>query len=191
MSTLRRLPWALVWLRLMLAPLMLFLARYWPTPIAFALCLALAFFSDICDGVLARRWGTVTAGLRRFDSFADTLFCLGALGAVWICRPQTLQGVLIPLSVLLGLEVRRYVVDLSKFGREASYHMWSSKLWAGALFLAFFMLLVAGQDGPWVTVAILLGIVSDVEGLLVSLLLREWRHDVPSVVHALRWRYPG
>jgi CDP-diacylglycerol--glycerol-3-phosphate 3-phosphatidyltransferase len=34
----------------------------------------------------------------------------------------------------------------------------------------------------------LLGIVSDLEGLAVSLVLPEWRHDVPSLVHAWRLR---
>jgi CDP-diacylglycerol--glycerol-3-phosphate 3-phosphatidyltransferase len=79
-------------------------------------------------------------------------------------------------------------VDLSKFGREASYHMWSAKLWAVVLYLAFFMILVLGQDGAWVTAALLLGIVSDLEGLSASLVLPEWRHDVPSLVHAWRSR---
>jgi len=188
MSLSRSLPWALVWLRLLLAPLMLLLAWRWPEPAAFAVCLALAFLSDVFDGVLARRWGTVTPGLRRVDSLVDTLFCLCALGAVWLCRPEVVRGAATLLVLLLALEGLRYVVDLSKFGREASYHMWSAKLWAALLYLAFFMVLVLGQGGMWVTAALLLGIVSDLEGLAASLLLPEWRHDVPSLLHAWRLR---
>jgi CDP-diacylglycerol--glycerol-3-phosphate 3-phosphatidyltransferase len=186
----RSLPWALVWLRLLLAPMMPLLAWAWPEPAAFALCLALAFLSDIFDGMLARRWGTVTPSLRRVDSFVDTLFCLSALGAVWLCRPEVVRGSASLLVALLVLEALRYAVDLSKFGREASYHMWSAKLWAAVLYLAFFMVLVGGQGGVWVTAALLLGIVSDLEGLAASLLLPEWRHDVPSLLHAWRLRRP-
>ena len=188
MNALRSLPWALVWLRLLLAPAMLLLARYWPEPLAFGACLVLAFLSDIFDGVLARRWGSVTPALRRVDSLVDTLFCLAALGAVWIRHPETVRDAAVLLGVLLALEALRYVVDWAKFGREASYHMWSARLWAAVLYTAFFMVLVEGQGGAWVTAALLLGIVSDLEGLAVSLLLPEWRHDVPSLVHALRLR---
>ena len=191
MNAARSLPWALVWLRLLLAPLMLFLAWRWPEPLDFALCLALAFLSDIFDGVLARRWGTVTAALRRVDSLVDTLFCLATLGSVWLCRPEAVRQAGILLTVLLVLEVLRYAVDLSKFGREASYHMWSAKLWAAVLYTAFFMVLVMRQGRGWVTAALLLGIVSDLEGLAATLLLPEWRHDVPSLVHAWRLRRPG
>jgi phosphatidylglycerophosphate synthase len=189
MSLARRLPWTLVWLRLLLAPLMLFLAWYRPLPGAFAACLTAAFLSDVFDGVLARRWGTVTSALRRTDSAVDTLFCLAALGAVWLWRPALVRDAAMLLTVLLCLEALRYAVDLAKFGREASYHMWSSKLWAAVLYLSFFMVLVLGEDGGWVTAALLLGIVSDLEGLLVSLVLPEWHHDVPSLVHAWRLRH--
>jgi CDP-diacylglycerol--glycerol-3-phosphate 3-phosphatidyltransferase len=66
--------------------------------------------------------------------------------------------------------------------------MWSAKLWAVVLYAAFFMVLVEGQGGAWMTVALLLGIVSDLEGLAASLLLPEWRHDVPSLLYAWRLR---
>lgn len=184
----RSLPWALVWLRLLLAPVMLMLAWRWPDPLAFGVCLALAFFSDIFDGALARRWGEVTTTLRRLDSAVDSVFCLATLGAVWLCHPGTVVDAARLLGTLLILELLRYVVDFAKFGREASYHMWSAKLWAAVLYLAFFMVLVWGQGGVWVTAALLLGIVSDLEGLTVSLLLPDWHHDVPSVAHAWRLR---
>ena len=184
----QRLPWLLVWLRLMLAPAMLALALWWPRSVAFAVCLLAAFLSDYFDGVLARRWGSATAGLRRFDSFTDTVFCLAAFVAVWLLQPQTIRGALWGLSALFFLEMLRYLVDFLKFGREASYHMWSSKLWAVALYLACWMLLVGGEGGVWVAIAIGIGIVSDLEGLLISLLLPVWRHDVPSVFHAWRTR---
>jgi CDP-diacylglycerol--glycerol-3-phosphate 3-phosphatidyltransferase len=143
----------------------------------------------VFDGALARRWGTVTSTLRRMDSAVDMLFCLAALGAVWLCRPAVIRDAGILLVVLLCLEVLRYAVDLTKFGREASYHMWSSKLWAAVLYLSFFMVLVLGESGGWVTAVLLLGIVSDLEGLMVSLVLPEWHYDVPSLVHAWRLRH--
>jgi CDP-diacylglycerol--glycerol-3-phosphate 3-phosphatidyltransferase len=91
--------------------------------------------------------------------------------------------------VTLGvLEATRYIFDFRKFGREASYHMWSSKLWGIALFAGFFSLLALGSSGYAVTAAIYVGIVADIEGLVISALLSEWKTDVPSFVHALRLR---
>lgn len=183
---LNKLPLALVCLRVLLAPVMVALAAYWPASRAFAICLIAAFLSDYFDGVVARRLGVATPGLRRLDSFADTIFCLSALAAVWMLHPTMIQTVALPLTILFALEIGRYILDFFKFHREASYHMWGSKLWGLSLFLAFFMLLGVGQAVPWVAVAVVLGIVSDVEGLCISLVLPVWRHDVPSVVHA--WR---
>ena len=108
--------------------------------------------------------------------------------AAWWLYPGVIAGHLGPLAVLIGLEVLRYLFDYAKFGREASYHMWSAKLWGVVLFLGFFALLVFGADGFWVSLAIYWGILSDLEGLAISIVLREWQTDVPSIIHALRLR---
>ncbi|HEV2333600.1 MAG TPA: CDP-alcohol phosphatidyltransferase family protein [Gammaproteobacteria bacterium] len=184
----RRLPLMLVYLRLLLAPALLLLAAYHPMPTAFGVCLVLALLSDFFDGIVARRLGVATAGLRRLDSFADTVFCGSAALAVWMLHPEVIRERRLILAALVALEVARYALDLLKFRREASYHMWSAKLWALVLFLAFFVVLVEGGGGVWVGAAILLGIGSDLEGIVISLLLPTWQHDVPSLVHAWRIR---
>jgi hypothetical protein len=69
-----------------------------------------------------------------------------------------------------------------KFGREASYHMWSARLWGITLFAAFLALLGFGTP-VLVPVAIAVGVIADLEGLAASMILREWTHDVPSVFH--------
>ena len=94
------------------------------------------------------------------------------------------------LATLLGLELARYLFDAWKFRREASYHLWSSKLWGIALCAAFLAVLAGGLDNALVDAALWLGIVADVEGLAVSVLLPAWQTDVPTFVHALRGR-PG
>ena len=175
-------------LRAFLAPAVVLLSLYAPSPKAFAACLVVALVSDIFDGVLARHLGIATVNLRRLDSAADTLFYAACVFAAWHLYPAAITERLVPLAVLAILEVTRYVVDLAKFQREASYHMWSSKAWGLALFAGFFSLLVLGSDGAWVSCAIYVGIVADLEGLVISFVLRHWQADVPSFVHALRER---
>lgn len=184
---LRKIPLLLTLLRALLAPVMLLLALRAPHPAAFGVCLTLAFLSDIFDGVIARRLGIATPGLRRLDSAVDSLFYIATSFAAWHLYPEVIRQHLPALLILGALELSRYVLDFAKFGREASYHMWSSKLWGIALFAAFFALLACRHAGAFIAVPIYLGIIADIEGLVISVILRKWRADVPSFLHALRW----
>lgn len=181
-------PLALTALRALLAPVVVALALAWPAPRAFGACLVAAFVSDVFDGIVARRLGVATPGLRRLDSIADSIFYLAALLAAWHLHADALRAHVFALAALAALEVARYAFDLRKFGKEASYHMWSSKLWGVALFAAFFALLVFGEARVAVPAAIWIGIAADLEGLAISATLREWRTDVPTLWHAVRLR---
>jgi phosphatidylglycerophosphate synthase len=181
-------PIMLTGLRALLAPVVVLLSLYSPVPLWFAVCLIVAFLSDIFDGVVARRLGVATEKLRRLDSVADTLFYAGCVFAAWHLYPAAVARHAGSLIVLGALEAIRYGLDFWKFRREASYHMWSSKVWGIALFVGFFGLLVMGSSGAVLSCAIYLGIVADVEGLLISLVLRRSQADVPTILHALRLR---
>ncbi len=181
-------PLLLTGLRALLAPVVVVLSLFAPLPQAFAVCLVAAFLSDVFDGVLARQLGIATANLRRLDSVADTLFYAGCVFAAWHLYPAAITQHVGSLAVLATLEVMRYALDFFKFRREASYHMWSSKVWGIGLFAGFFGLLVLGSSGVVVSCAIYIGIVADVEGLLISLVLLRWQADVPTLFHALRAR---
>ena len=167
---------------------MVLLARVAPSPPAFAVCLATAFLSDVFDGIAARRLGVATTALRRLDSAADTVFYVAAAYAGWQLYPEAVSRHAAPLLILVILEAARYAIDLAKFRREASYHMWSAKAFGVALFIGFLGVLSFGHTGWPVSLAIAVGIVSDLEGIAISLVLPSWQHDVPSIVHALRLR---
>jgi CDP-diacylglycerol--glycerol-3-phosphate 3-phosphatidyltransferase len=181
-------PVSLTALRALLAPVVVVLALYHPSGAAFGACLVAAFLSDVFDGIIARRLGIATPNLRRLDSIADSIFYLAAVFAAWHLHPDAILDHAAALAVLAALELARYAYDLRKFGREASYHMWSSKLWGIFLFAGFFALLVLGLSGTAVALAIYVGIVADAEGLAISVILPRWQTDVPSFVHALRLR---
>jgi phosphatidylglycerophosphate synthase len=187
-QAIKQVPLYLTALRALLAQVVVLLAIFYPSPAAFGLCLVLAFLSDVFDGILARRLGIATPTLRRLDSLADTVFYVAAVFAAWHLHPAVIQEHKSELLALGSLELARYAFDWVKFRREASYHMWSSKLWGLALFAGFFALLTLGISGLPVTIAIYTGIVADVEGIAISLVLRQWRTDVPTLVHALRLR---
>lgn len=182
---LRLLPVSLTALRGALAPVLLLIAHRGGSHAAFGLCLAAAFLSDVFDGIVARRLGVATPGLRRLDSAVDTLFYLSALYCVWHLHPEAILSRRTPLLTLAMLEAARYGFDWLKFRREASYHMWSSKLWGIALFIAFLNLLAFGADNAATGIAIYLGIMADLEGLAISIVLDRWQADVPTLVHGV------
>jgi CDP-diacylglycerol--glycerol-3-phosphate 3-phosphatidyltransferase len=183
-------PVSLTVLRALLAPVVWAAAWWHPSPVLFGTCLVVAFVSDIFDGIIARRLGVATATVRRLDSIADTLFYVAVTLATWHLYPGFLREHATGLAVLLGLELLRYGFDYLKFRREAAYHMWSSKAWGISLFTGFYGLLVHGNTGLLAALPIYVGIAADAEGLVISAILREWRADVPSFVHALRARQP-
>ena len=108
----------MVGVRLALGPTAAIAAVRIEHPEAWLGCMiAAGFVSDVYDGVLARRWGTESAGLRVADSAADTIFYLGVLAAVVLRHWPVLHerlGLLLALMILEGL---RLGFDWAKFRR--------------------------------------------------------------------------
>jgi CDP-diacylglycerol--glycerol-3-phosphate 3-phosphatidyltransferase len=147
-----------------------------------------AFVSDYFDGVIARRLGVASAELRHFDSRADLVFYATAAWAVWRLHPDVVRSVAIPALVVVGLDVARHIFDFAKFGSDVAYHAWSSKVWGLSLALALVLLMGFGISRPLVGITVILGLVAQIEGLLISVALPVWTHDVPTLIHALRIR---
>jgi flavin-dependent dehydrogenase len=82
--------------------------------------------------------------------------------------------------------IGRMLLEWRKFGRTAAYHMWSAKLWGVAMLAGFGEVTLTDRGGPLLIAAIVLGVLTNVEGTAASLLFREWHHDVPSFWHAMR-----
>jgi phosphatidylglycerophosphate synthase len=184
----RSIPMGLTALRLLLAPVLVWLVYASAPGIAFAIVIFVAFVSDYFDGVIARRVGVASAELRHFDSRADLVFYATASWAVWRLHPDVVRAIAIPALIVVGLDVVRHVFDFVKFGKDVAYHAWSSKAWGLSLALALVLLMGFGIVEPFVAITVILGLVAQVEGLLISVVLPVWTHDVPTIAHALRIR---
>ncbi len=175
-------------LRLVLGPVLVFLACAGAAGAPAVLVALAALASDYFDGVLARRFRLDGAAVRRFDSATDTVFFLCAAWAAWHLHADMLRPWLPLVWAVVALEVARYVFDWVKFRREAAYHAWSAKAWGLTLFAALIVLLGWGRAVPLVPLALGIGVMADLEGLAMSALLPVWTHDVPSLWHAWRIR---
>lgn len=182
-----RLSLGLTLLRLALAAVLVILALGEAPGVALALALVAGFVSDVLDGVVARRAGVVTPHLRRLDSAVDTVFYLGVAYACWHRHAAELRPLALPILIVIGAEALNYGAAYARFRREASYHAWSARLWGLLLFVSLLLLLATGR-ATLLPVALLAGIVAQVETFAITLVLSRWRHDVPSMWHARRLR---
>jgi CDP-diacylglycerol--glycerol-3-phosphate 3-phosphatidyltransferase len=179
---------ALTTLRLLLAPVLVALVYVSAPGTVFSAVILIAFVSDYFDGVVARRLGVDSAELRHFDSRADLVFYATAAWAVWRLHPNVVRSIAIPALAVIALDVLRHVFDFAKFGKDVAYHAWSSKIWGLSLALALVLLMGFGIVRPFVAIAVVLGLIAQVEGLLISLVLPVWSHDVPTLAQAMRIR---
>ena len=181
-------PWSMVWLRAAFGPALALAALTSIDSRWLGLVVILGLLDDIFDGILARRWRTETPALRRADSWADTLFYLGVAAALW-SRNRTLMRQHLWLLIALGaFEVARHAFDWWKFRRAASYHSYLAKLWGLVMGVGVTFVISFGGPAWLVTIALLLGIAADCEGLAMSLILPRWQNDVKSLRIAWRLR---
>lgn len=181
-----RLPMALVLLRVAIAPCLLWDALDGYITPWFLVGYVVAVLSDIFDGIIARRLGVSNATLRRADSWADVALYLCIAAAAWWVHPDLVLAFRLPLLTVVAVQALWWLVNLVKYGKPASYHTYSAKLWGLTLLVATLALFGFNSGGIALWVAILVGIVHTLEEIVMTLLLPTWQHDVLSVVHALR-----
>ena len=185
-----RIPAVLVSFRAALGPVVVLLSvAHQPYAGAIiAALIVLALLSDIYDGLLARLWEIDTENLRRWDTRADTFFYFCVLIAVLLRNPTAILARWPIIAALLAAQAAQHLFSLYKYGRHASYHSVISKIWGLLMAAAMICLLGFDLDGWFTSFALGWGILCNLQGLAMSLLLPTWHRDVPSLCHAFRLR---
>ena len=184
----RLIPWCLVITRVLLAPVAIWIAFAKLPAALWTGQFVLAAVSDWLDGKLARRWGTVTPGLRQADSIADMIYAFAIAISLWFSHQEIIFAHRWGIGLVIALELLRYPLDWWRFGRGASYHALSAKLFGVSLLIAVSMIVMFDEAGPFLWIALFIGLLSELEGILISLVLPEWAHDVRSLKKALEIR---
>jgi phosphatidylglycerophosphate synthase len=179
-------PTALILFRFLLAPVILCLA-YFKGENSRQIILVLMYLgliSDILDGIIARKQSLSSEKLRRMDSQTDMVFWLSIGFATWILYPQLIRDNSVAIWIILGMEVSVYVISILKFKRETCTHAFLSKVWGITLLIAFTSLIGFNHAGVPFFLAIVMGLISHVDRILITLILPKWTHDIPSTYHA-------
>lgn len=181
------LPSLLIWLRLAISLLLIGDALDGKTGKFFLLGVSLGFLSDLLDGMIARRLKIVTAKLRIFDSYIDIIFYISLMISILFVYNSLIIKFYSLFLLLILLQLVNWVISLIKFYRLTSYHSYLAKLRALALFIAVFVLFYF-EKTTFLWVSIVLAIISNIEGIIISLLLPKWYCDVWTVFAAVKIR---
>ncbi len=188
-ESLQWVPLSLTISRLALAPLMLVNAYVWQSQALFVGMLAWAIFSDIYDGVIARKLCVDTPIVRRLDSLTDTVFYLATLWAVGVVHTHVIAEYFWPIAGLILLEIACNAVSLWRFGRPPATHTYTAKCWGVFLFVSLTLLLGFGITGPVFIAMLVIGYIADVEVLVIMLVSRQPPVDVAGI-WKLKHSYP-
>jgi phosphatidylglycerophosphate synthase len=184
----KKLPLLLIILRPLVALLLLALYRHPQFGLLALIVVPLGLLSDIFDGIIARRLGISTPGLRRLDSLSDLLFWMVLVIAAALRFPGFFREHAFSLGLLIAAEAATYALSFLRFRREVATHALSSKFWTLLLFATVLQLLIAGTAPLLYPLCFWLGMATRAEVILILLLLRQWTTDVPSAWHAWQLR---
>lgn len=178
------LPNLLTGFRFVASPVLLWLARY-DYAIAFMSLLAVAFLSDVLDGIAARLMDQESQFGAILDSWADVINYLTiAIGCWWIWPEIVIHEILFVAIVLISCLLPA-LVGYIKFGHFTSYHTWGVKVAAISMGVSLYILFLGGPVWPFHLAAILCS-GSALEEIGLTLLLNESRSNVRSIWHVLK-----
>ena len=183
-------PYILIAIRFLFAPIILFLAYVKGEESRF-LILALMFIgllTDIFDGIIARKVGVSSEKLRRLDSQVDLAFWLSLGLATYFLNTELIKNHWQSIALVFIMEALCYIISILKFGKETCTHAFLSKMWGLSLLIAFTYLIGFQQAGWAFHLTIILGIISHIDVILIILILPKWQYDVPSCYHAWQIR---
>ena len=141
--------------------------------------LAISFFTDAIDGLLARKWKVVTEVGSRLDSIADDLTVLMAIIAMFIFKPDFVRDQLSLIILLTALYFLQLLLAFVRYGKPTSFHTYLAK--GAAAMQGVFLVLLFFLSQPLVQVfyiAALFTFLDLAEEIVLVLLLPYWQTDV-------------
>jgi len=177
-------PNALSALRLVLAPVLVWLA-WTGEHRAFLATLSVSLLSDLTDGWFARRFHQATHLGTLLDSYGDLATYLTVPLCAWWLWPDLIRRETWYAAAIVAAYVFPIALGYLKYGRLTAYHTYGAKLSAVVVGASALALFAGGPPLPfriatWVLVAAELGEIA------ITTLLPRWHANVPSLVHARR-----
>lgn len=166
--------------RLVVAPLAAWMAFEGHRDAFFLLIIA-SLFTDLVDGPIARWLDQESHFGAKLDTVADGVTLLAGIVGLFLLEVDTLRPELPWLALFLASYGAAALTGLVKFGVLPAYHLYLSKLAAVGAALFFIAFYLTGYSRVFFLAVIGLGGLANVESLLLTLRLRRFRTDIPSI----------
>lgn len=155
----------------------------------FKWAIAVSFFTDAVDGILARLFRVTSVAGARLDSIGDDLTVAAGVGALIAWYPEFMRQVWPFLVMLAVLFTAQTACAFYRYGRMSNFHTWLAK--AAAILQGIFMLYTffSGQPEPVLFyLAVAVTALELAEEIWLVILLPEWKANVHGIFHALQLR---
>jgi CDP-diacylglycerol--glycerol-3-phosphate 3-phosphatidyltransferase len=170
--------------RILCAPVLLAMA-WQGYATAFLLLLALAFLSDVLDGLVARLCGQVSQFGAKLDSWADaTLFLTITISAWWLW-PEIVRREAVYVGTVIICYLLPAVVGYLKFNEVTSYHTWLVKCAVAATGLSMYSVFLGGPAWPF-RLATALCVLAAIEEIAITAVSAKLHSNVRSICNVLR-----
>jgi phosphatidylglycerophosphate synthase len=153
--------------------------------IAFMVLLAIAFLTDVLDGLAARLTGQVSQFGATLDSWADVITYLTIAICCWWLWPTVVLRELAYVIMIVASCLLPAIAGFSKFGCFTSYHTWAVKLAVASMGLTLYVLFLGGPVWPFRLAAVIC-ILAAIEEIALTFLLSEPESNVRSVWDVLK-----
>jgi phosphatidylglycerophosphate synthase len=148
--------------------------------------ITLSFFTDLADGIIARKLHITSKEGSKLDSIGDMLSLIAALTAFVIFEKEFVGEHISAISITFGLYILQLIICLIKYKKPSSFHTYSAKI-SFIVAGSFFIITFFSGTVPWLFwMVIVFGIWECAEEIIIAFILPEPKQNVKSVFHVLR-----
>jgi PAS domain S-box-containing protein len=170
--------------RLAVMPVLL-IAAWYGRQFLYIFLFAVTLLLATADGVIARRLNRVTEFGAELDSWGTfATYVAVPLGALMLW-PDIVHREAAFIIAVVGFHIVPATLGLLKYGRLPSYHTWGSTASAILLGGTTFLMMVGGPAWPFRVVTPVI-VLSGIEQIFITAILRQWQSNIPSLYHAIK-----
>jgi phosphatidylglycerophosphate synthase len=149
--------------------------------------LGVSFFTDLIDGILARKYKVTSVLGTRLDSIGDDLTVLVGVIALFVLKGTFIKEHSIVFIILFVLFLVQTIFAFTRYGKMTNFHTYLAK--TAALLQGIFLIITFFTDQPnlilFYTAAIVTMLELIEEIILVSL-LKHWKANVKGIYWVLK-----
>lgn len=155
-------------------------------PVYVGIGLLIAGMTDVLDGFIARRRGSMTEYGSKLDSVADMSVLISVIFWIILLRPEIFLDHRVLLPLWITIEALSIIVGWIKFRRIANLHLYSAKAAGVAAYIFVVLAFIFGYNEVLFYIAFVMLTISSVEALALQLFCSRVDEHMKSIIYAYR-----